>query len=87
MNIIEPNRPIEYIATLPELLALSEPPDNRFSKVDVYRLPNTTALDERYVITIAGPEAAYILTAICERVQEFARAISHTRQKQADAVT
>lgn len=83
MNVIDPPRPIEFISTMPELLQISQPPDPRYTKVDAYRLPNTTQLDERYCITIAGPEAVYILTALCERMAEFAKTINAARQAQA----
>lgn len=80
MNLIDPPRPIEYVATMSELLELSTPPDPRYTKVDAYRLPNTKALDERYCITIAGPEAVEILTALCERMAEFARTVDAARK-------
>lgn len=80
MNLIDTPRPIEFISTMQELLTVSQPEDPRFTKVDAYRLPNTAQLDERYVITIAGPEAVYILTALCERMSEFARTIDAARK-------
>lgn len=82
MNIIEAPRPIEFISTMPELLAISQPEDPRFTKVDAYRLPNTHQLDERYVLTIAGPDAAAILRAVCERMAEFAKTIDMARAAQ-----
>lgn len=81
MNIIDPPTAIEFISTFSELLKASETEDARFTKVNAYRLPNTTQLDERYVLTIAGPEAVYVLTALCERMAEFARTLDLARDK------
>lgn len=79
-NIIETPRPIEYVSTMGELLERTNPEDPRFTKVDVYRLPNTKQLDERYAMVIAGPEAVFIMTALCERMEEFARTMDAARQ-------
>ena len=82
MNIIDPPTPLEFISTMPELLQASQPEDARYTKVNAYRLPNTNQLDERYVITIAGPESVYILTALCERMAEFAKTLDLARTKE-----
>jgi hypothetical protein len=81
MNIIDPT-PIEYISTFPELLAKSAPPDPRYTKVEGFRLPNTVQLDERYCIVVAGPEAAYVFTALVERMAEFAKTLDLARSRE-----
>lgn len=86
MNIIN-STPIEYISTFTELIQRSQPPDPRYTKVDAYRLPNTEQLDERYCLTIAGPEAIYILTAIIERMTEFAKTLDLARKAQEEATS
>jgi hypothetical protein len=51
---------IEFIGSLTELLDKSQNEDPTKTKCDVFQLPNTPQLQERYVMTFCGPEARAI---------------------------
>lgn len=51
---------IEYAGTFAELLEKSENEDPRDTKADVFQLPPTPQLQERFCMTFCGPEARYL---------------------------
>jgi hypothetical protein len=48
---------IDFVGTFEELLTASEPAEADLTLMDVFSLPNTKGLEERYALTIAGPHA------------------------------
>jgi hypothetical protein len=48
---------IEYVGTFPELLDKSCNEDPTATKADVFQLPNTHELQERFAMTFSGPES------------------------------
>lgn len=51
---------IEFIGSFTDLIDKSHNEDPTQTKCDVFQLPNTPQLQERYVMTFCGPEARAI---------------------------
>lgn len=65
---------IEFIGTLVELLQKSENEDPTKTKCDVFQLPNTPQLHERYCMTFCGPEARVIASLMTTVLDQLASA-------------
>jgi hypothetical protein len=68
--------PVEYIGSFDELLAESHPADQRFTKVGVFQMPKTLQLQDRYCMTIAGPEALQLAQLVLTWVDQVADQIA-----------
>lgn len=51
---------IEFVGTFTELLDKSANEDPTQTKADVFQLPNTAQLQERFCMTFCGPEAGVL---------------------------
>lgn len=62
---------IDYAGTFTELMQKSENEDPTQTKADVFQLPNTPQLQERFCMTFCGPDAralASVMTTLLDAV-------------------
>lgn len=70
---------IEYVGSFTELLEKSENEIPNQTKADVFQLPHTRELQERYVMTFAGPDAHLLAAKMTEILDALAGAAKQLR--------
>lgn len=69
---------VDFITSIEDLLYKSEGEDPNQTKVDVFQLPPTPDLNERFVMTFCGPEAR-VVASLCLRYMDNLATVASRR--------